>query len=147
MNTPQQPKDRSAGGVEPELTPDELDALGQRLAQRRDQLAAEVREHLARITRRDNSLGLDEAVGDDADRAFAEVQLGTDDAELQRDARELREIEAACDRIARGEYGICVSCGRPIDAKRLLAQPAALRCLHCQALYERTHAAPSRAAE
>lgn len=132
-------------GMEPGFSGAELDMLARRMEARRDELAAEVREGLAR-TRRDSLPGLGETVGDDADRAFAEVQRGTDDAELQRDARELAAIEAALGRIARGEYGVCADCGLPIGTKRLLAQPSALRCLHCQEVHERTYAPPDSTA-
>ncbi|MBI4537080.1 MAG: TraR/DksA family transcriptional regulator [candidate division NC10 bacterium] len=44
-------------------------------------------------------------------------------------------LEAA-DRIARGTYGICQACGKPIPARRLLAVPLASRCVGCQELRE-----------
>lgn len=33
--------------------------------------------------------------------------------------------------IATGEYGICKSCGKPIETKRLKIVPAATECLEC----------------
>ena len=44
---------------------------------------------------------------------------------------ELRQIEAALERIERGEYGICVHCGEPIPEKRLEIIPHAARCASC----------------
>lgn len=50
------------------------------------------------------------------------------------------ELEAALERIARGSYGICDSCGEPIPEARLRLRPEALRCQPCQTL-EEAHAA------
>jgi DnaK suppressor protein len=41
----------------------------------------------------------------------------------------LAEIDAALQRIEDGTYGLCVRCGRPIDADRLEALPWATLCL------------------
>ena len=47
--------------------------------------------------------------------------------------QEIRMIEAALDRIAKGTYGICVSCGDPIARSRLDVVPHAPRCRNCAA--------------
>ncbi len=39
--------------------------------------------------------------------------------------RELNEVKAALDRIEKGTYGICETCGKPIEIERLEANPAA----------------------
>jgi RNA polymerase-binding transcription factor len=44
---------------------------------------------------------------------------------------EIKQIRAALQRIAKGEYGVCVRCGEPIDPKRLKALPTALTCIAC----------------
>jgi RNA polymerase-binding transcription factor DksA len=44
---------------------------------------------------------------------------------------EITRIQTALDRIAKGTYGTCVSCHRPIDPKRLRAVPDAYRCGVC----------------
>ncbi len=41
----------------------------------------------------------------------------------------LDEIEAALGRIEAGTYGLCASCGRPIDSDRLEAVPYATLCI------------------
>jgi RNA polymerase-binding transcription factor DksA len=35
----------------------------------------------------------------------------------------MRKIEAALERMAMGDFGICAACGRVIDLKRLEAMP------------------------
>ena len=60
-------------------------------------------------------------------------------------------MQTSCDgstgalaRINEGSYGFCESCGQEIPAARLQAEPTALRCVHCQELYEKTHAGTAR---
>jgi RNA polymerase-binding transcription factor DksA len=50
---------------------------------------------------------------------------------------ELREIEAAFQRLERGTYGSCQACGRPIGDERLEAMPATRFCVEDQAKAER----------
>lgn len=44
---------------------------------------------------------------------------------------ELRELDAALERIASHEFGMCVSCGNPIGRPRLEARPYATLCIDC----------------
>lgn len=44
---------------------------------------------------------------------------------------ELAKIDAALDRIRRGEFGECLSCGGEIEEKRLKAMPTATQCIEC----------------
>lgn len=43
----------------------------------------------------------------------------------------LAEIDAALDRMARGNYGLCVGCAKPIPADRLNELPMAALCMSC----------------
>ena len=56
----------------------------------------------------------------------------------QLEAR-LREIVDAQDRLLDGTYGKCTECDQQIGAGRLMADPAAYLCLHCQKLVESDH--------
>jgi DnaK suppressor protein len=49
--------------------------------------------------------------------------------------RELRlaRIDGALRRIEAGDFGYCFVCGEPIDRRRLQVDPAATRCIGCQA--------------
>lgn len=49
----------------------------------------------------------------------------------RRRALMLTRIDAALERLERGEYGDCVACGEPIAAARLEADPTVLRCIAC----------------
>jgi DnaK suppressor protein len=56
------------------------------------------------------------------------LEFALDDHE----STELRQVEAALQRIASGHYGRCVDCGADIPDARLHAAPAAERCIGCQ---------------
>ncbi len=56
---------------------------------------------------------------------------------LNREARLLRHISEALERIARGEFGSCTECGETISDKRLAALPWAALCLKCQEAADR----------
>ncbi len=43
-------------------------------------------------------------------------------------SEQLREVDAALHRFDTGTYGICETCGQPIDPARLAALPAVRRC-------------------
>jgi DnaK suppressor protein len=73
------------------------------------------------------------------DEAIADLENAIEIAAIERDVVELRELEAALARLKTPEYGICIDCGAGIPFARLEVQPAALRCVRCQSLIERTH--------
>ncbi|GAB3912091.1 hypothetical protein GCM10011575_37940 [Microlunatus endophyticus] len=57
---------------------------------------------------------------------------------LANNARELLDqTRSALMHIARGSYGICDNCGRPIGKGRLLAFPRATLCVECKQREER----------
>ena len=49
---------------------------------------------------------------------------------------ELRDIEAALQRMDNGHYGVCQDCGAVIDNGRLSAYPTARRCIECKRAFE-----------
>ena len=54
--------------------------------------------------------------------------------------RVMEAIEAL-DRLESGSYGVCKDCGGKIPAARLKAKPEAVRCVACQASFEKRPAA------
>jgi DnaK suppressor protein len=54
------------------------------------------------------------------------VRLQYENTRLQ-----LLDVSAALRRLESGEYGLCTSCGRPIEPERLEAAPEALHCVAC----------------
>jgi DnaK suppressor protein len=49
------------------------------------------------------------------------------------------QVEHALERVREGAYGMCESCGRRIPQERLRYQPAATRCVECQAHWDRVN--------
>jgi RNA polymerase-binding transcription factor DksA len=89
--------------------------------------------------RRDRYSELAGPAPDAGDASVAALIADLDQAGLSRDLAELREVEAARERMAHGHYGSCSECGAEIDYRRLRAYPSALRCIDCQRRFETTH--------
>ena len=123
------------------LTAQQRDELDRLIVQRRDALLSELREDArkARAERFDEVAG---EVPDSGDESVAALIADLDQADWSRDLEELRGLEAARERIAGGDYGTCVDCGRDIGFERLRATPSAIRCIACQTLHEKTFAGP-----
>ena len=81
--------------------------------------------------------GVDGAGNDQADvgskglERDAEMSLRANQSEL------LLQTEKALDRLDKGTYGQCESCGEPIGKNRLMAFPRATLCLTCKQREER----------
>lgn len=48
------------------------------------------------------------------------------------DYQTLKQVDAALDRLATGDFGVCSACGEAITPKRLAAIPWASCCIVCQ---------------
>lgn len=75
--------------------------------------------------------------GDIVDQANHTVELNTNLALLRWRERRLRQLEQACARLYKGQYGICECCSAQIDPARLDAMPHATLCVKCQRRSER----------
>jgi RNA polymerase-binding transcription factor DksA len=114
-----------------------LPLVRERLGAREAELQAAVRDARAAAADRPSAQGPQvEDAGEEGEQRF---RSGIEHAEMQRHLEELREIEEARARMASGRYGECVDCGNDIAPERLLAQPAAKRCVACQSAFEKTH--------
>jgi RNA polymerase-binding protein DksA len=122
-----------------ELTGKQIQTLKGRLLERQRLLVDEVNEQRARAAEDGNEDAMG-GVGDAGDesvlRTITDLQL----QEAGRDLEELRNIDAALQRIEGDEYGECEQCGNDIGYPRLEVQPTATRCIQCQAQYEKTYA-------
>jgi len=101
-------------------------ALEARLLAQRKQL-----ERHLNIVERDARHGGESLDDDFAEQAVQrqndEVLVALDDAGIA----ELKQINAALQRLENQQYGICVSCGIEIPIARLEALPYADRCIDC----------------
>jgi len=86
----------------------------------------------------DDSLSQEkEQMAEIGDRATEEID-DTFQARLKgREAKLIAKMDETLARIARGEYGLCESCGEEIAYKRLLARPVATLCIDCKTAQER----------
>ena len=55
----------------------------------------------------------------------------------QSEAREINQIDNTLNKIEKGEYGVCESCGGNIDEQRLIAIPFVSLCIKCKEDEER----------
>lgn len=123
------------------LSAEELSHFEQKLRGRQGQLMQELEDTGERAAG-ERFRDVASEVGDAQDAALADLISDTNSAEMQRDALELREAEAALSRIAVGSYGVCLRCGEPIERARLEAFPTARYDLRCQELVERERGQP-----
>ena len=86
-------------------------------------------------------LDLAGSVHDTGDEAVATELIDMEHARIQRHLVELRELEVARARLAAGTIDECEDCGEDIGYKRLMANPVAVRCIGCQASYEKARSA------
>lgn len=121
------------------LNKEQIAELRKELVSRRQALAAELRSDAEHVHDEPFAKLAGEA-HDQADEAVADLIADTGQADLSRDAGELRQVEDALARLKRGSYGRCTGCGVEIELARLRANPAAERCTQCQRTHERTHA-------
>lgn len=78
-------------------------------------------------------------VADIGEKSVDDFLKELDIAVITQEVKELKAINAALRRMDEGEYGTCMDCGNEIAAARLEINPAAERCIDCQAKYEKEH--------
>ncbi|HEX2332086.1 MAG TPA: TraR/DksA family transcriptional regulator [Burkholderiales bacterium] len=124
------------------LTEQETRELRDGIERRRAALMSELRDDAERL-RSDRFEDLAGTAPDPGDESVATLIADLGHADMGRDLSELRALEAARARLADGSYGICAECGGDIGVARLRATPAAVRCVDCQRVHEKTFAGPS----
>ncbi|NOY59888.1 MAG: TraR/DksA family transcriptional regulator [Calditrichaeota bacterium] len=95
------------------------------------------------------SIGLNTSVkdvsGEHSAYAFHMADQGTDAMEREqqylfasREGNFLYHLDRALERIEKGEFGSCISCGKEINPERLEAVPHARLCIECKSREELT---------
>jgi len=120
------------------LTDAQLGRLKRTLNDRYKQLLEEVRSELIRSDQQ-RYIDMAGAVADVGDASVADLLADVDTAIIDRQIREISDIEAAKRRIADGSYGTCIDCGGDIGHDRLLAYLTAKRCYECQKQREKSY--------
>jgi len=114
---------------------DTLKKIKNDLEERKNKILADLGE----IAKKENDSGDDEykatfpEYGDKPDENAQEIaEYTTNLAEEDMLEKTLRDIDAALKRIKDGSYGVCKYCNKPIDPRRLMAQPTAGACIDCK---------------
>jgi DnaK suppressor protein len=81
--------------------------------------------------------GVITGIPEDTDLAQALSDRETTDILVHLLDQNREQVERALERLREGTYGICEGCGRRIPEARLRYQPAATRCVECQAHWDR----------
>jgi RNA polymerase-binding protein DksA len=121
-----------------QFTDEELAQLKARLQQRYLELREEVRGELERSGDQ-RYVDIAGSVADPGDDSVADMLLDLNAAVVDRQVREMREVEATLKRLAELDFGDCIECGGEIGFERLMAYPTARRCIRCQEVHEKTY--------
>ncbi|MHB8535254.1 MAG: TraR/DksA family transcriptional regulator [Sulfuricaulis sp.] len=119
----------------PDLPEKQLQQLERRLRNRREELRNIIHAELAASSQEDFT-ELAGMVHDAGDESFAELLRGINLTTRARELDEIRDVEAALERIKNGIYSRCVDCDAEITYDRLDAYPTAKRCITCQSRHE-----------
>lgn len=86
----------------------------------------------------EHGISTNDEPGDLADRSEEVEMWLAKESVNQHVSDELKQIDAALNRIAAGVFGVCESCEEQIPLNRLRARPDAIMCLGCQEVSERS---------
>jgi DnaK suppressor protein len=113
------------------LTKKEIDDLGARLQEERDELQAQlssIEEETFASTQSEmaGDVGLDDESADAGTATFEREK----DLSIEQNVRDLLDkIDRALARIGEGTYGLCEHCGKPIEKARIKALPYVDLCI------------------
>lgn len=102
---------------EKELTAAQRNELVDALMQKRDELRAALR------MRRQGAGATEERAGDEADQASEDAEVALETRLMDRDAKLLREVERALEKVNDDTYGLCEGTEEPIGYARLKIRP------------------------
>jgi DnaK suppressor protein len=110
-----------------------------RLEHFRGILTKQLRQHTENV--KDNQQAALDMIADDGVKDSVDMSLQDVNQELQlrlgeRESQAVADIDQALLRIEEGSYGICQSCNKPIDERRLEAVPTARYDAACQSKLE-----------
>jgi len=111
---------------------------GEKLEHFKKILEQQLQQHVAKASAEQaNALESDDdGVKDSVDLSLLDVSKEIAFRLSERESQIVADIDQALLRIREGSYGICASCGQPINERRLEAVPTARYDAQCQALIE-----------
>ncbi len=95
------------------------------------QMRREVMQEVQNASATSREIGQDGVpdIGDMSANTYSrDVLLNLSESQRQK----LRDIDAALDRLAQDQYGICVRCGEEIAARRMEVRPFSRYCIECK---------------
>lgn len=98
------------------LTPSQEKELVEMLQSKRDEL-------LQKLRQRRNGATTEQTPGDEADLASEDAEVSLETRLMDRDAKLLREVERALEKVEDGLYGLCEGTDEPIGYARLKLRP------------------------
>lgn len=122
------------------LKQSQLEQLTLQLKEQYQVLLREVRDELENAGNLHRIDLLNNEPGDSGDESMANALADINVATLDHHIRDMRDIEAAFQRIKEETFGACIDCGDDIVFNRLQAYPTAKRCIVCQEKRERNFA-------
>lgn len=122
----------------------DIDAVRESLMRQLDTLTERIRAGLSESEQHQFTAILGRAAGDSSDEALATSLGDLSAARIDLEIRQWREFDEARKRLGDPGFGECEECGSAIPLARLVAYPAARRCIGCQTNFERTHAGQAR---
>jgi DnaK suppressor protein len=109
-----------------------INQLMERLKDRRQYLLGEVKQRLKEF----KDSGTDR-LSDTADIASNMIDDESVMSIAQGEAKEIKQIDSALNKIKNGKYGNCENCGEGINKERLMAIPFVSLCIKCKEDEER----------
>ncbi len=119
-----------------ELSPERLAEVKDRLLERKRRLWLEVKDQL-KSNIGDGYQEMLATARDEEDQATVSLMAETNLTLLGPKRQELEAIEEALNRLELGTYGLCESCGQPIEPRRLEIMPEASLCRDCASQREK----------
>jgi DnaK suppressor protein len=101
---------------EKSLTTTQEKELLEMLASKRDELLQKLRQRRSGATS-------EQTPGDEADLASEDAEVSLETRLMDRDAKLLREVERALEKVEDGQYGLCEGTDEPIGYARLKLRP------------------------
>jgi DnaK suppressor protein len=124
-------KTKKVAKKSPAKSKDRWAAIRAQLEARRAELLADAQHVL------EGSLGSEkEVMAEIGDRATEEIDDNFQARLKGREHKLIAKIDDTLARMARGEYGLCESCGEEIAYARLLARPVTTMCIDCKTAQE-----------
>jgi len=96
-----------------------------------------LRESVSRTELDGRTADVTDSAQDIADRASSSYQKEFLFHQSNNDRQLLLMVDTALERIRKGSYGECITCGNEINAKRLQAVPWTRYCISCQEKQEK----------